>query len=210
MYNRNGTDIHLCSGYAVITNKHLKKNYFSEPNIVHCKKGHRFSVKLFLQCDRISKQLCFILSFRPTIWMFFLFQDHAQQIFCTMAARATSSSGSPRPMLRPRGRIKGKSLDLFQNSMVHWNENPIYVFPEKELRGLSPNFRVHVSVRDLVFHIFSCSRIGRPIVGIYKSLTDTWMWKLGLRPCNSFSENVCFEFSVLCLCSLGKNNIFLW
>ncbi len=28
-------------------------------------------------------------------------------------------------------------------------------------------------------HIFSCSRIGRPIVGIYKSLTDTWMWKLG-------------------------------
>jgi hypothetical protein len=24
-------------------------------------------------------------------------------------------------------------------------------------------------------HIFSCSRIGRPIVGIYKSLTETWM-----------------------------------
>jgi hypothetical protein len=27
------------------------------------------------------------------------------------------------------------------------------------------------------------------------------MWKLGLRPCNSFSGNICFEFSVLCLCS---------
>ncbi len=27
-------------------------------------------------------------------------------------------------------------------------------------------------------HIFSCSEIGRPMVGIYKSLTDTWMWKL--------------------------------
>ncbi len=27
-------------------------------------------------------------------------------------------------------------------------------------------------------HIFSCSRIGRLILGIYKSLTDTWMWKL--------------------------------
>ncbi len=26
-------------------------------------------------------------------------------------------------------------------------------------------------------HIFSCSRTGRPIQGIYKSLTDTWMWK---------------------------------
>ncbi len=31
-------------------------------------------------------------------------------------------------------------------------------------------------------HIFSSSRIGRPILGIYKSITDTWMWKLGLRP----------------------------
>ncbi len=42
-------------------------------------------------------------------------------------------------------------------------------------------------------HIFSCSRIGRPILGIYKSLTDTWMWKLGLRPRNSFSGNICFK-----------------
>ncbi len=60
---------------------------------------------------------------------------------------------------------------------AHFNENSIYVFPEKELRGLSPNFHIHVSVSDLYIprispHI-SCSRIGRPIVGIYKSLTDT-------------------------------------
>ena len=46
-------------------------------------------------------------------------------------------------------------------------------------------------------HIFSCSRIGRPMVKIYKSLTDTWVWKLGLRPRNSFSGNICFKFSVL-------------
>ncbi len=39
------------------------------------------------------------------------------------------------------------------------NENPIYVFPEKELRGHSPNFLIHVSVSDLYLpkispHIF--------------------------------------------------------
>ena len=30
-------------------------------------------------------------------------------------------------------------------------------------------------------HIFSCHRIGRPIMGIYKLSKDTWMWKLGLE-----------------------------
>jgi hypothetical protein len=42
---------------------------------------------------------------------------------------------------------------------MHCNENPIYVFPEKELRSLSPNFQIDVSVRDLYIprigpHIF--------------------------------------------------------
>ncbi len=32
---------------------------------------------------------------------------------------------------------------------LHCNENPIYVLPEKELRGLSPNFHINVSVSDL-------------------------------------------------------------
>ncbi len=46
-------------------------------------------------------------------------------------------------------------------------------------------------------HLFSCSRIGRPIRGIYKSLTVTWIqdWD-----CSS-AGNICFEFPVLCLCS---------
>jgi hypothetical protein len=57
---------------------------------------------------------------------------------------------------------------------------PTYVFIFWELRGLSPNFHIHVSVSDLYIprispHI-SCSRMGRSIVGIYKSLTNTWMW----------------------------------
>jgi hypothetical protein len=52
----------------------------------------------------------------------------------------------------------------------HCNGNPICVFLEKELPGLSPNFYIHVS------------------------LTDTLKWKLGLRLRNSLSRNNCFEF----------------
>ncbi len=37
---------------------------------------------------------------------------------------------------------------------------------------------------------------------VYKSLTDTWIWKLGLRPRYFFSGNICFEISVFCLCSV--------
>jgi hypothetical protein len=42
---------------------------------------------------------------------------------------------------------------------AHCYENPIYLFPEKELHGLSPNFHIHVSVSDLYIlricpHIF--------------------------------------------------------
>jgi hypothetical protein len=40
---------------------------------------------------------------------------------------------------------------------VHCKEISIYVFLEKELRG-----HIHVSVSDL--HLFSCSKIVRPIV----------------------------------------------
>ncbi len=35
------------------------------------------------------------------------------------------------------------------NKFSHCKEISIYVFPEKELRGLSPNFHIHVSVSDL-------------------------------------------------------------
>ncbi len=53
-----------------------------------------------------------------------------------------------------------KSLSQTKCSAVSWNyawrigkmhctENPIYVFPEKELRDLSPNSFIHVSVSDL-------------------------------------------------------------
>jgi hypothetical protein len=50
--------------------------------------------------------------------------------------------------------------------------------------------------------IFSRYRIGIPIVGLYKSRTDTWMWKLGLRPYNSFSRNSNSNFQIFGIVSL--------
>ncbi len=63
-----------------------------------------------------------------------------------------------------------------ENVRLHCKENPIYVFLFWELPGLSPTFHILVYVSDLYIprigpHI-SCSRIGRPILEIYKSLTD--------------------------------------
>ncbi len=55
---------------------------------------------------------------------------------------------------------------------MHCTENRIYVFPEKELRSLSPNSYIHVSVSYLYIfpgsvHIFGCRKIDRPILEIY-------------------------------------------
>ncbi len=74
------------------------------------------------------------------------------------------------------------------------NENSKQIFPEKELHGHSPNFHIRVSVNDLYIPTidlpFLLQEICGPILGIGKSLTDTWnMWKLGLRPRNSPKRN---------------------
>ncbi len=45
--------------------------------------------------------------------------------------------------------------------------------------------------------LFNCSKIGKPIRGIYKLLTDTWMWKLGGRTllfCFGNNEAAQFHF----------------
>ncbi len=38
---------------------------------------------------------------------------------------------------------------LILHGTIHCKENPIYVFLFWELRGLSPNFHIHMSVSDL-------------------------------------------------------------
>ncbi len=51
------------------------------------------------------------------------------------------------------------------------------IFPEKEYRGLSPNFHIHASVSDLYIPTVSLSilleEICGPVLGLYKSLLDT-------------------------------------
>jgi hypothetical protein len=53
------------------------------------------------------------------------------------------------------------------------------IIPEKEYRGLSPNFHIHASVRDLYITKIGLpillEEICRPILGLYTriSLTDT-------------------------------------
>jgi hypothetical protein len=56
-------------------------------------------------------------------------------------------------------------------------KNSKQIIPEKEYRGLSPNFHIHVSVSELYSPTmvlpFLLEEICGPILGIYKSLTDT-------------------------------------
>ncbi len=80
----------------------------------------------------------------------------------------------------------------------HCNENSIYVFSGKKLHSLSPKFHIHVSASSLYIPTdrstyFLAAEWAEPSREYsYKSLTDIWMWKLGLRWPNSFSGNICF------------------
>jgi hypothetical protein len=51
------------------------------------------------------------------------------------------------------------------------------IFPEQEYGGLNPNFNIHASLSDLYIPTTGLpillEEICRPILGIYKSLTDT-------------------------------------
>jgi hypothetical protein len=72
-------------------------------------------------------------------------------------------------------------------------ENWKQIFLEKELRGHSPNVQMHVYVSGLYIPTIELpillQEICGPILGIYKSLTNTSMCKLGLRVRNSPKRN---------------------
>jgi hypothetical protein len=78
------------------------------------------------------------------------------------------------------------------------DKRPKNKYSQKELCGLSPNFHIHVSVSDTYIPelvcLFRCRKKCGLILGIYESLTDTWIWKWGLRPRNSLSGIFKWDF----------------
>jgi hypothetical protein len=88
---------------------------------------------------------------------------------------------------------------------------PIYVLPEMKLLFPRQNYNTVfcLPVPTLIYLweiyifpgsvcLFCLQEICGPILGIYKLLTDTWMWKLGLRPCNSQKGTTEMGFSLQC------------
>ncbi len=66
-----------------------------------------------------------------------------------------------------------------QTAKAKYQKFETNIFPEKALRNHSPNsYIINVSESDLykfpqsIFCLFSCRKIGGPIVGIYRSLKD--------------------------------------
>ena len=89
------------------------------------------------------------------------------------------------------------------------------LFPKQNYNVLSPNSYLIYLWEIYIFPgpicLFCCRKICEPIIGIHKSLTDTWMWKLGLRLRNSFSANTSMGFSLqFVLCRYLTSEIQNW
>ncbi len=137
----------------------------------------------------------------------FLFWEYINGIFVAVwriivfhfTARVLHTAGHTRTM---------ENWALVDNLFMHCNENPFMFSFSGNCAASVPISTSCVCERHIprIGPHISFSRIGRSILGIYKSLTDTWMWKMGLWPHNSLSGNICLEFSVLVLCSVGNRH----
>ncbi len=95
------------------------------------------------------------------------------------------------------------------------------LFPKQNQNVLSPSSYTYISMRDLYISriglpiLFCCREISGPILGIYESLTDTYMWKLGLRPRNSQKRDTSMGFSLQCTdvktgeCAVGEEGVVI-
>ncbi len=96
------------------------------------------------------------------------------------------------------------SLTCDKISSQHCNEIP-FMYSQKGSCAASVPISTLMSVNDIftvfpgsvhILHVFSCSIKGRPS---WEYINRWQTQELGPRPRNSFSGNICFEFSVLCL-----------
>jgi hypothetical protein len=108
---------------------------------------------------KYNRCCCTLLNMELDLQSFFRLHEHS----CTHWLRPAT----PRP---PPG--------IWANTLQRQNtEISKQIFPEKEYRGLSPNFHIHASLSDLYIPTIGLpiliEEICRPILGLYKSLTDT-------------------------------------
>ncbi len=79
--------------------------------------------------------------------------------------------------------IKTKSAFRGKEMKIYCTENPMYVcIPRNETaRPRSKFLQSCICEQDRSAYLPEAKKIGRPFLGINKSLTDTRMWKLGDR-----------------------------
>ncbi len=103
------------------------------------------------------------------------------------------------PRGQRRGGHQGQSLSYLIHRLfsfcpcVHCNENPIYVLLFWELRGLSPNFRIHVSVSVLYMYCH-IARIGPHIFLQKNRQIDHGNIEIAQRHMNVEIETVAAQF----------------
>jgi hypothetical protein len=120
--------------------------------------------------ERVLRNRC-ITVFRDSSHFIFKVRILFLERKTTFFTMATQLQNGKRECSKERG------LNAFHALQRQNTEISKQVYPEKEYRGLSPNFHIPASVSKLYIPMISLpfllEEICRPILGLYKSLTDT-------------------------------------